>query len=159
METEQARDPLQQQDREIGLFRQRIKPSTILRLPGLRITVHGAPVQSTSLPSDPRYAPVRAGEGAGLRPQMRLRRHSGFGSADDSRAMPATTIGERIGWPYSIPTLSGRVAQLRCAEQRDDASRPSGRLGDSSASPGGDHGLLWIDTPRLCTSNPRFSRY
>jgi transposase len=27
--------------------------------------------------------------------------------------MPATVIGERIGWPYSIRTLSGRVAQLR----------------------------------------------
>jgi transposase len=28
-------------------------------------------------------------------------------------SMPATVIGERIGWPYSIRTLSGRVAQLR----------------------------------------------
>jgi transposase len=28
-------------------------------------------------------------------------------------AMPATVIAERIGWPYSIRTLSGRVAQLR----------------------------------------------
>jgi transposase len=28
-------------------------------------------------------------------------------------SMPATTIGERVGWPYSIRTLSGRVAQLR----------------------------------------------
>jgi transposase len=27
--------------------------------------------------------------------------------------MPATVIGERIGWPYSIRTLSGRVAALR----------------------------------------------
>jgi transposase len=27
--------------------------------------------------------------------------------------MPATVIGERIGWGYSIRTLSGRVAQLR----------------------------------------------
>jgi transposase len=27
--------------------------------------------------------------------------------------MPATVIAERIGWPYSIRTLSGRVAQLR----------------------------------------------
>jgi transposase len=27
--------------------------------------------------------------------------------------MPATVIGERIGWPYSIRTLSGRVAELR----------------------------------------------
>jgi transposase len=26
---------------------------------------------------------------------------------------PATVIGERIGWPYSIRTLSGRVAELR----------------------------------------------
>jgi transposase len=28
-------------------------------------------------------------------------------------AMPATVIAERIGWPYSIRTLSGRVAELR----------------------------------------------
>jgi transposase len=28
-------------------------------------------------------------------------------------SMPATTIGERIGWPYSIRTLSNRVAELR----------------------------------------------
>jgi transposase len=27
--------------------------------------------------------------------------------------MPATVIGERVGWPYSIRTLSGRVAELR----------------------------------------------
>jgi transposase len=27
--------------------------------------------------------------------------------------MPATTIGDRIGWPYSIRTLSARVAELR----------------------------------------------
>ena len=27
--------------------------------------------------------------------------------------MPATVIAERIDWPYSIRTLSGRVAQLR----------------------------------------------
>jgi transposase len=27
--------------------------------------------------------------------------------------MPATVIAQRIGWPYSIRTLSGRVAQLR----------------------------------------------
>jgi transposase len=29
--------------------------------------------------------------------------------------MPATVIGERIGWPFSIRTLSGRVAELRPA--------------------------------------------
>ena len=28
-------------------------------------------------------------------------------------SMPATVIGERIGWPYSIRTLSERVAELR----------------------------------------------
>jgi transposase len=27
--------------------------------------------------------------------------------------MPATVIAERIEWPYSIRTLSGRVAELR----------------------------------------------
>jgi transposase len=29
--------------------------------------------------------------------------------------MPATVIAERVGWPYSIRTLSGRVAELRPA--------------------------------------------
>jgi transposase len=28
-------------------------------------------------------------------------------------SMPATVIGERVGWPHSIRTLSGRVAELR----------------------------------------------
>jgi hypothetical protein len=27
--------------------------------------------------------------------------------------MPATVIGERIGWPYSVRTRSGRIAELR----------------------------------------------
>jgi len=27
--------------------------------------------------------------------------------------MPSTVIAERIGWPYSIRTLSGKVAELR----------------------------------------------
>jgi len=27
--------------------------------------------------------------------------------------MPATVIAQRIGWPYSIRTLSGKVAELR----------------------------------------------
>jgi transposase len=34
--------------------------------------------------------------------------------------MPATVIGERIGWPYSIRTLSGRVAQLRVVYRPPD---------------------------------------
>ena len=39
-------------------------------------------------------------------------------------SMPATVIGERIGWPYSIRTLSGRVAELRPAYlPPDPASR------------------------------------
>jgi len=38
--------------------------------------------------------------------------------------MPATVIAERLGWPYSIRTLSGRVAQLRPAYlPPDPASR------------------------------------
>jgi transposase len=40
--------------------------------------------------------------------------------------MPATVIAERIGWPYSIRTLSGRVAQLRPVYlPPDPASRTS----------------------------------
>jgi transposase len=38
--------------------------------------------------------------------------------------MPATVIAERIGWSYSIRTLSGRVAQLRSVYLPPD---PSGR--------------------------------
>jgi transposase len=38
--------------------------------------------------------------------------------------MPAKVIGERIGWPYSIRTLSGRVAELRPAYLPPD---PAGR--------------------------------
>jgi transposase len=38
--------------------------------------------------------------------------------------MPATVIGERIGWPYSIRTLSGKVAELRPAYLPPD---PAGR--------------------------------
>jgi transposase len=38
--------------------------------------------------------------------------------------MPATVIAERVGWPYSIRTLSGRVAELRPAYlPPDPASR------------------------------------
>jgi transposase len=41
-------------------------------------------------------------------------------------SMPATVIGERIEWPYSIRTLSGRVAELRPAYvPPDPASRTS----------------------------------
>src|SRR5215207_2949647 len=38
--------------------------------------------------------------------------------------MPATVIAERVGWPYSIRTLSGRVAELRSAYLPPD---PAGR--------------------------------
>jgi transposase len=36
--------------------------------------------------------------------------------------MPATVIAERVGWPYSIRTLSGRVAELRPAYQPPPSS-------------------------------------
>jgi transposase len=38
--------------------------------------------------------------------------------------MPSTVIAERIGWPYSIRTLSGKVAELRSAYLPPD---PAGR--------------------------------
>jgi transposase len=45
--------------------------------------------------------------------------------------MPATVIGERIGWPYSIRTLSGRVAELRPLYlPPDPASRTSYDAGE-----------------------------
>ena len=37
------------------------------------------------------------------------------GAAAAFPRMPATVIAERVGWPYSIRTLSGRVAELRPA--------------------------------------------
>jgi transposase len=46
-------------------------------------------------------------------------------------AMPATVIAERIGWPYSIRTLSGKVAGLRPAYlPPDPASRTSYAAGE-----------------------------
>jgi transposase len=45
--------------------------------------------------------------------------------------MPATVIAERIGWPYSIRTLSGRVAELRPAYlPADPASRTAYAAGE-----------------------------
>jgi transposase len=45
--------------------------------------------------------------------------------------MPSTVIAERIGWPYSIRTLSGRVAQLRPLYlPPDPASRTSYLAGE-----------------------------
>src|SRR3984957_10085189 len=46
-------------------------------------------------------------------------------------SMPATTIGERIGWTYSIRTLSGGVAELRPLYlPADPASRTSYAAGE-----------------------------
>ena len=46
-------------------------------------------------------------------------------------AMPSTVIAERIGWPYSIRTLSGRVADLRPAYlPPDPASRTAYAAGE-----------------------------
>ncbi|MBO0788519.1 MAG: IS21 family transposase [Actinobacteria bacterium] len=45
--------------------------------------------------------------------------------------MPSTVIAERIGWPYSIRTLSGKVAELRSAYlPPDPASRTTYLAGD-----------------------------
>jgi transposase len=45
--------------------------------------------------------------------------------------MPATVIGERIGWPHSVRTLSGRVAELRPLYlPPDPASRTSYAAGE-----------------------------
>jgi transposase len=46
-------------------------------------------------------------------------------------SMPATVIAERIGWPYSIRTLSGKVAELRPAYlPPDPASRTAYAAGE-----------------------------
>ena len=55
----------------------------------------------------PRYVrPPRGSVADGFEPRIRelLRAYP---------SMPATVIAERIGWPYSIRTLSGKVAELR----------------------------------------------
>jgi transposase len=45
--------------------------------------------------------------------------------------MPSTVIAERIGWPYSVRTLSGRVAELRQAYlPPDPASRTAYAAGE-----------------------------
>jgi transposase len=45
--------------------------------------------------------------------------------------MPSTVIAERIGWPYSVRTLSGRVAELRPAYlPPDPASRTAYAAGE-----------------------------
>jgi len=57
----------------------------------------------------PRYERAAAGSVAdGFEPQIRelLRAFP---------QMPATVIAERVRWPYSVRTLSGRVAELRPA--------------------------------------------
>jgi transposase len=46
-------------------------------------------------------------------------------------SMPATVIAERIGWPYSVRTLSGRIAELRPVYlPPDPASRTSYAAGE-----------------------------
>jgi transposase len=46
-------------------------------------------------------------------------------------SMPATVIAERVGWPYSVRTLSGKVAQWRPAYlPPDPASRTAYAAGE-----------------------------
>src|SRR6185437_10157564 len=52
--------------------------------------------------------------------------------------MPATVIGERIGWSRSIRTLSGRVAELRPAYLPPD---PAGR---TCYVPGRDRSMRFV---------------
>ena len=47
--------------------------------------------------------------------------------------MPATVVAERVGWPYSIRTLSGRVAE--CARRICRRIRLVGRLMPQVRSP------------------------
>jgi hypothetical protein len=50
-------------------------------------------------------------------------------------SMPATVIAERVGWPYSVRTLSGKVAERRPAYlPPDPASRTSYAAGEISSS-------------------------
>jgi transposase len=73
----------------------------------------------------PRYSRRPAGSVAdGFEPRVRelLRAYP---------AMPSTVIAERIGWPYSIRTLSGKVAELRPAYlPPDPASRTAYAAGE-----------------------------
>jgi len=73
----------------------------------------------------PRYERAAAGSVAdGFEPQVRelLRAFP---------QMPATVIAERVRWPYSVRTLSGRVAELRPAYlPPDPASRTAYAAGE-----------------------------
>ena len=73
----------------------------------------------------PRYERAAAGSVAdGFEPQIRelLRTFP---------QMPATVIAERVRWPYSVRTLSGRVAELRPAYlPPDPASRTAYAAGE-----------------------------
>ena len=47
--------------------------------------------------------------------------------------MPSTVIAERIGWPYSVRTLSGRVAELRPAYLPPDPAQGSPQTVETSS--------------------------
>src|ERR1700761_8768585 len=73
----------------------------------------------------PRYVRAPAGWGAdAFEPRVRELRRA-FPS------MPATVIAERVGWPYSVRTLSGKIAEWRPAYlPPDPASRTSYAAGE-----------------------------
>lgn len=66
--------------------------------------------------------------------------------------MPATVIAERVGWPYSIRTLSGRVAALRPLYlPPDPASRTqyvAGEIAQCDFWPDSCHSWSWSRAPR-----------
>src|SRR4051812_10361308 len=92
-----------------------------------RASTHPAQVRRTALASDgpPQYMRVRSGSLVdAYEPRIR-ELLAAF------PRMPATVIGERVGWPFSIRTLSGRVAELRPAYlPPDPASRTAYTAGE-----------------------------
>ena len=101
---------------------ERLPIRQIAKLRGISRNTVRAAVRSEG---PPRYERAAAGSVAdGFEPRIRelLR------AVPD---MPSTVIAERIGWPYSVRTLSGRVAELRPAYlPPDPASRTAYAAGE-----------------------------
>ena len=81
--------------------------------------------------------------------------------------MPATVIAERVGWPYSIRTLSGRVAELRPGYlPPDPASRTASVAGEifrrnfaASRGPTGEVFQFDVEDRPLKTVHPEIAAH
>jgi transposase len=83
---------------------ERVSISEIARVMGVSRNTVKAALRSDGAPKYERQPAVLLADGFESKIRELLRA---------SPVMPATVIAERIGWPHSMRTLSGRVAQLR----------------------------------------------